>query len=116
MQATPCEKTYIASTSILVEVMTAGQSSYRNSLTIYLTTKTAQYFSHGWNDDFPRGKGRGRYADKSKLLLAGLEPKTLLNSLFRLHLIITSNYRGKNVSITTTAQNCCVRHVHTVIE
>jgi len=26
------------------------------------------------------------------------EQKTLLNSLFRLHLIITSNYRGKKVS------------------
>lgn len=51
--------------------MMAGQVSYRNSLTRNLTKKTAQYFSHRWNADFLRSKGRRRYAEKSKLLLAG---------------------------------------------
>ena len=93
MQATPREKTYVASTSILVEVMMAGQGSYTNSLTRDLTTKTARYFSHRWNTDFFRGKGRGRYAEKSKLLLAGLEPKTFrAEDLTKLTLQIAPNH------------------------
>jgi len=93
----------VASTFILVEVMMTGQSSYSsvgtlaslflNSLTRDLTTKTAQYFSHRWNADFLTGKGRGRYVEKSKLLLAGLETMTLrAEDLTKLTLQIAPNH------------------------
>jgi len=64
-------------------------------------------------------EGEGMQKSLSYFWLAGLEPKALLNSLFRLHLIITNSYMGKKmfpVNITMTARNCCVRHVHSVIE
>jgi len=88
----------------------AGQGSYRNSLTRDLTTNTAQYFSHRRHADFLRGKGRGRYAQKSKLLLAGLEPKTFRAEDFTK---LTLQLQGeKNVSCKYHNDSTCKTCAH----